>query len=103
MIFNIDNQNLRLIDLGEARIYIDEKKNFLPFVENDKKEMRGNLSFSSKYKYLTNDLFPRDDLISLGYNFLHSLKKILPWNDSCRIADPKVRYSQVYKHVSYTI
>ena len=75
--FMIKNQQLYLIDYGLATFYMDGEGEHVP--NKHQETITGTPLFLSYYNYLGNTLSRRDDLISLGYMFLHLFTGSLPW------------------------
>jgi casein kinase 1 len=78
--FMIKNQQLYLIDFGLATFYMDEEGEHLP--NKHQETITGTPLYLSYYNYLGNTLCRRDDLISLGYMFLHLFTGFLPWSEA---------------------
>lgn len=73
-------KELFLIDFGLSTIYVDETKNHIHINEEEKTYVIGNPKFMSYNIHDGIDATRRDDLISLGYIYLHVILGSLPWD-----------------------
>jgi len=106
MAFDIGRQQLKLMDYGLARVYKDKNNHFKTEVFGI--EQIGNMLYSSKYNWLGSELYPRDDIISIGYVLICMATSTLPWVKcwNKRQNQPFNRdqvYQEVYEMVSINI
>ena len=72
-----DEGKVFLIDFGLSESFLDSQGEHVKFQRNQK--LGGTLYYLSSYGHLGIKATRRDDLISLGYIFVHFLKGELPW------------------------
>jgi len=97
--FMIKNQQLYLIDYGLATFYMDGEGEHVP--NKHQETITGTPLFLSYYNYLGNTLSRRDDLISLGYMFLHLFKGSLPWSQQDMVTTITLKSLENITKLSY--
>ena len=82
-----------LIDYGLAKKYKDSKSGkHIPYIEG--KSLTGTVRYASIYTQLGIEQSRRDDLESLGYNFVYFLKGDLPWQ-GIKVKNKKEKYKKI--------
>ena len=86
--------NLKLIDYGLAKKFLDENNNHIKYKKV--KSRCGTLRYMSKNSHKKNSLSRRDDLISLSYSLIYLYVGKLPWQN-IKENDKKKKYDLVLK------